>query len=123
MLEHAGAKFCVLPCGGFGQIGWAISLGGIAGRDLLTYQWDAAFAVRGGASPEAALRAVTLTAAEAIGVDDRLGSLAAGKDADIVIWEGDPLDYRFNVETTIVSGRVLYERSKSKLFAHLPDMR
>jgi imidazolonepropionase-like amidohydrolase len=123
MLEKAGAKFCVLPPGGFGQIGWAISLGGIAGRDLLTYSWDAAFAVRGGASEDAALRAITLTAAEALGVEDRLGSIAPGKDADLVVWQGDPLDYHFNVEVTIVSGRVLYERSKSKLFAHLPDRR
>ncbi len=121
ILEKAGAKFCVLPPGGFGGVGWSISLGGLAGRDLLTYSWEAAFAVRGGASEDAALRAITLTAAEALGVDDRVGSLTAGKDADIVIWQGDPLDYRMNVETAIVSGRVLYERTKSKLFAHLPD--
>jgi imidazolonepropionase-like amidohydrolase len=123
MFEKAGAKFCVLPPGGFGGVGWAISVGGLAGRDLLTYSWEAAFAVRGGASEDAALRAITLTAAEALGVDDRIGSLVPGKDADIVVWQGDPLDYRMNVETTIVSGRVLYERSKSKLFAHLPDRR
>jgi imidazolonepropionase-like amidohydrolase len=123
MLEKAGAKFCVLPPGGFGGVGWGISLGGLAGRDLLTYSWEAAFAVRGGASEDASLRAITLTAAEALGVEDRIGSLAPGKDADIVVWQADPLDYRMNVETTIVSGRVLYERSKSKLFAHLPDRR
>ena len=123
MLEKAGAKFCVLPPGGFGGPGWAITIGGLAGRDLLTYSWEGAFAVRGGAGDDAALRAITLTAAEALGVDDRIGSLTAGKDADVVIWQGDPLDYHMNVETTIVSGRVLYERSKSKLFAHLPDRR
>lgn len=123
MLEKAGAKFCLLPPGGWGQVGWGITIGQLAGRDLHTYSWEAAFAVRGGASEEASLRAITLTAAEALGVDDRLGSLAPGKDADVVVWQGDPLDYRMNVETTIVSGRVLYERSKSKLFAHLPDRR
>ncbi len=123
MLEKAGAKFCVMPPGGFGGVGWAITVGNLSGRDLLTYSWDAAFAVRGGASEAAALSAVTLTAAEALGVDDRVGSLAPGKDADIAVWQGDPLDFRMNVETTIVSGRVLYERSKSKLFAHLPDRR
>ena len=123
MLEKAGARFCVLPPGGFGGVGWSISLGGLAGRDLLTYSWEGAFAIRGGATDDAALRAITLTAAEALGVDDRIGSLAPGKDADVVVWQGDPLDYRMNVETTIVSGRVLYERSKSKLFAHLPDRR
>jgi len=123
LLEKAGAKFCVLPPGGWGQVGWGITVGQLSGRDLATYSWEAAFAIRGGASEDASLRAITLTAAETLGVDDRLGSLAPGKDADVVVWQGDPLDYRMNVEVAIVSGRVLYERSKSKLFAHLPDRR
>ena len=87
---------------------------------MLTYPLEGAFAIRGGASTDAALRAITLTAAEALGVEKRVGSLERGKDADIVIYPGDPFDYRVLPETTIVSGRVLYERSKSKLFGHLP---
>jgi imidazolonepropionase-like amidohydrolase len=123
VLEKAGAKFCVLPPGGFGGRGTGIGLGGISGRDLLTYAWDAAFAVRGGASNEAALRAITLTAAEALGVEDRIGSLERGKDADIAIFQGDPFDYRNRAEITIVGGQVLYERAKSSFFSHLPQPR
>ncbi len=120
ILERAGAPFCLMAPGGFGGGGSSISLQGIAGRDLMTYPVEGAFAIRGGASEEACLRAITLTAAEALGVEDRLGSLERGKDADIVIYQGDPFDYRLMAETTIVSGRVLYERTKSTLFGHLP---
>ncbi len=119
ILEKAGVPFCLLPPGGFGANPSGISLGGVVGRDLLTYPLEGAFAVRGGASVDAALRAITLTAAEALGVEDRLGSLERGKDADIVIYQGDPFDYRLMAEVTIVSGRVLYERTKSTLFSHL----
>lgn len=120
ILEKAGAPFCVLPPGGFGANPSGISMGGVVGRDLLTYSLEGAFAIRGGASPDAALRALTLTAAEALGVEDRVGSLERGKDADIVVYQGDPFDYRLLPEFTIVSGRVLYERTKSTLFGHLP---
>ncbi len=120
LLEKAGARFCILPPGGFGGPGSGISLQGIAGRDLMTYSVEGAFAIRGGASQDAVLRAITLTAAEALGVADRVGSLERGKDADVVVYQGDPFDYRLLPEVTIVSGRVLYERTKSKLFGHLP---
>ncbi len=121
ILEKAGVPFCVLPPGGFGGRGAGISLGGVTGRDLLTYSIDAGFAVRGGASEKAAMRALTLTAAEALGVEDRIGSLEVGKDADIVVFQGDPLDFRNMAEVTIVSGHVVYERSKHSFFKHLPD--
>lgn len=123
ILERNGVPFCVMPPGGFGANPAGISLGGVVGRDLLTYPLDAGFAIRGGASPEAALRAITLTAAEALGVDDRVGSLAPGKDADVLVYQGDPFDHRNLVEIAIVGGRVLYERSKSSFFGHLPDPR
>ncbi len=121
LLEKAGARFCVLPPGGFGARPYGISLGGVSGRDLLTYALEGGFAIRGGASTDAALRALTLTAAEALGVADRIGSLTPGKDADIVVYQGDPFDFRMLAETTVVAGRVAYERTKSKLFAHLKD--
>ena len=55
-----------------------------------------------------ALRAVTINPARIIGVDDRLGSLAAGKDADLVIWSGDPLDVMSRAERAFVDGREIY---------------
>jgi imidazolonepropionase-like amidohydrolase len=60
--------------------------------EFLVHQ--AALAVKHGMGPADALRAITLNPAEVLGLADRIGSLAAGKDADLVLWEGDPLDVR-----------------------------
>jgi len=60
--------------------------------------------------PEAeALRAVTLTPAETIGVADRVGSLENGKDADFVIWSGHPFKVRSKVEQVYVEGRLVHQ--------------
>lgn len=68
----------------------------------------AALAVRGGLAPDAALRGITLTAAQLLGVGDRVGSLEPGKDADITIFTGDPLRYTSRVRTVIAAGKVVY---------------
>ncbi len=60
--------------------------------------------------PDAALRSVTLSAAEHMGLGDRMGSLTPGKDADLVIWSGDPLDARTFADVTIIDGTVVFER-------------
>jgi len=65
----------------------------------------AAFAVKGGLDREKALRAITLTAAEVLGVADRIGSLDPGKDADIVIFDGDPLYYKTRVKMVFIDGQ------------------
>ena len=66
---------------------------------------SAALAVKGGLARDAALRAITLTAAEVLGVADRVGSLEPGKEGDIVIFDGDPLDYRTRVKTVLLAGK------------------
>jgi imidazolonepropionase-like amidohydrolase len=71
--------------------------------DLLQVQ--AALAVKEGLDAAAALRAVTLTPARVIGVDDRVGSLEAGKAATMCVWSGDPLDVRSRVEAAWIDGR------------------
>ena len=63
-----------------------ISLDGIAGRDLTSLAFEAAFAVRGGLAEDLAFRAITLEPARLLKIDDRVGSLEKGKDADILIW-------------------------------------
>jgi imidazolonepropionase-like amidohydrolase len=73
---------------------------------------NAALAVREGMPEEEALRAITINAAEIIGVADRVGSLEPGKDADIVIFSGHPFDYRTVAELVIVDGKVAYTRSR-----------
>jgi len=65
----------------------------------------AALAVKGGLDRTAALRAVTLAAAEVLGVAGRVGSLEPGKDADIVVLDGDPFDYRTRVVRVFIDGR------------------
>jgi len=68
----------------------------------------AAYAVGAGMSREGALRALTLDAARVIGLESRIGSLEAGKDADCVITDGDLLDPRTRVLTTLVNGQVAW---------------
>ncbi len=81
---------------------------GISIRELLM---RANLARRGGMSPENALRAITLNAAEILGVEDRVGSLAVGKDADFVILNGTPLNHETRVLATWVDGELAWESS------------
>ncbi len=66
-------------------------------------------AVKHGLDETTALQAVTLNAAKHIGVEDRVGSIEPGKDADFAIWSGHPLDLKNRVEMTIIEGQVVYK--------------
>jgi imidazolonepropionase-like amidohydrolase len=70
----------------------------------------AALAMKGGLGHDQALRAITLTAAEVLGVADRVGSLEPGKDADVVIFNGNPLDYRTRVDKVLINGVIIFDR-------------
>jgi imidazolonepropionase-like amidohydrolase len=70
----------------------------------------AALAVKEGMDEEEALKAITINASEITGISDRVGSLEAGKDADIVIFDGHPFELKSKVMTTIINGKVVYER-------------
>jgi imidazolonepropionase-like amidohydrolase len=67
--------------------------------------WEAGKLLRTGVSEEDALSTVTINAARVIDIDDRVGSLEAGKDADFVIWSGHPLSQFTKAEQTWVDGR------------------
>jgi len=69
---------------------------------------QATLAVKEGLDPVTALRSVTINPARIIGVADRLGSLSEGKDADLVIWSGDPLDVMSRAEAAYIQGREIY---------------
>jgi len=73
---------------------------------------NAAYAVRYGMDEDNAFRAVTIYPAELLHVDDRIGSIDEGKDADLVILSGEPFDFRSRVEKVIVNGRVVFEREE-----------
>lgn len=97
----------------------AVELDGGAGQDALSLLSDVGFAIRGGLPSDAALRAVTLNAARVYGLDDRIGSLEIGKDADIILTGGDLLHYRNLVEYAFVNGKLCYDKSKEPLYAHI----
>lgn len=51
-----------------------------------------------------------------LGLQDRIGSIEKGKDADLLILNGGPLDYRTYVETAIVAGEVCYKRDQDRVY-------
>jgi len=66
--------------------------------------------VKNGLDPDVALRSVTIDAARIIGVDDRVGSLEAGKDADLLILSGHPFLTRSVPEAVFIDGKLAYHR-------------
>lgn len=107
LLTEAGVKIAFgshsLDYGGSGK--------NTQGRWLLL---DAALATSFGLSEEAALRALTINAAEILGVDERTGSLEKGKDADVIILSGHPLKVESHVEQVFVDGILSYSREEGK---------
>ncbi len=69
-------------------------------------------ASRYGADEYQMLRALTIHPAKAFGIDGRLGSLEAGKDADLSVFDGNPLDPRARVELVLIDGHVQYDRAR-----------
>jgi len=94
-LYKAGVKFCIQTD----------ALGQVIGFLPIC----AALAVKHGIPEDVALRAITLTPAEILGVDDRVGSIEKGKDADIRIIDGEPLDIQTKVEIVIIDGKIEYQ--------------
>jgi imidazolonepropionase-like amidohydrolase len=66
----------------------------------------------GGLSEEDAWKLVTLNPAKLLHLDDKMGSIKAGKDADIVIWSDNPLSINAKVEMTLIDGEVLYDKTR-----------
>lgn len=62
-------------------------------------------AIKHGITEQQALQMITLNAAKHIGVEDRVGSIEVGKDADFVIWNGNPFDIRNRVEQVYINGK------------------
>ena len=73
----------------------------------------AALAVREGCSEETALKAITIYAAEITGIDDRVGSLVAGKDADIALYDAHPLDFKCHTKKVFIDGNLVYDSDKA----------
>ena len=69
-----------------------------------------ALAYKAGLDEMEALKAITINPAEILGINDRVGSIEVGKDADLVIWDKHPFDLQANVEYTIIDGKIVYKK-------------
>jgi imidazolonepropionase-like amidohydrolase len=98
VLAREGVRFALLP------------EGGSLGARYLWYQ--AARCVRNGVTRQTALESITLVPAEALGLRDRVGSIEVGKDANLVVLSGDPLDSLTWVEKVFIEGRLAYDKDK-----------
>ena len=84
------------------------------------YLWfQAATAVKYGTPPEEALAAITQRPAQVIGVDKLVGTIEPGKDADLVILTGDPLKLDTWVQTTLIGGKIVYDRDQDRKLKNL----
>ncbi len=70
----------------------------------------AGIAIKHGMKKRDALEAITINPAKTLGIDERVGSIEVGKDADIVIWDNDPFELQSNVLVTIIDGKIVYEK-------------
>jgi imidazolonepropionase-like amidohydrolase len=95
-----------------------------AGVDLISVNTDAgvmpqeelflqgAMGARYGATTYRMLEACTINPARSFGIEDRVGSLQPGRDADVVLWSGDPLDPRSHAELVWIEGKIEYDRAR-----------
>lgn len=95
VLAQAGCKVSIISDHPFHPIQFLSTAAGLA--------WG------NGMKEEDALRALTLTPAETLGVEDRVGSLDVGKDADLVIWSGHPFRVRSKVEQVYIQGELVHQ--------------
>ena len=96
LLRRAGVQLAIIGNAGGGDE---------EAFNVRNVRFEAGNAVAYGLSWDDALRAVTLTPAELFGVESRVGSLAAGRDANVVVWSGDPFEFATRAERVFIRGR------------------
>ena len=104
-METQGASMAT--AGALEKAGVQVAIGTMATHDARNLPFQAGFARAHGLSPQATLKSVTLDAARILGVDKQLGSITRGKDADIVIWHGDPFKVMSKPNKVIILGKVV----------------
>jgi len=108
ILEEAGITFALIPDAPFVPIE----------NQLL----QVALYVKNGMSREMAIRSVTLNAAKITDIDARVGSIEPGKDADVVIWDVEPLATMSQAGTVIIDGRIAYQRKAGESNVDYPKL-
>ncbi len=96
---------------------WALATFGTQPRSSRFLRVQAAAAVAQGVAPEEVLKAITCNAAKILGVDDRLGTIEPGKQADLVVFAGDPLDPSVRVRLVISKGKVILDTPDAQIVA------
>ncbi len=97
------------------EVGVVVSINSDSADHARRLNTEAAKSMKyGGLDPAEALALVTINPAIQLMVDDRIGSLEVGKDADLAVWSGDPLSYRSRCERTFVDGRELYSIERDR---------
>ncbi len=96
------------------QAGVTLVLSSFETHNARNLRQEAGNAIANGLDPDAALRAVTLEPARVWGIADRAGSLEPGKDADVVIWSGDPFELTTNAERVFIAGREISRDTRQK---------
>jgi imidazolonepropionase-like amidohydrolase len=86
-------------------VGWSSY---IAPQEELSFQ--ASMSAHYGLDDREALKGITINSARALGIDDRVGSLEVGKDADIAIKRGSLLDHTTPVDMVLINGKIIYQR-------------
>lgn len=116
---ETGDEELVCPPKVFADAGvrFAMSLG--AGTPARYPWWQMAAAIRHGMDRKTAIESLTVVPAQILGLDDQVGSIAEGKMANLQILTGDPLQATTWVETVILEGEVVYERSKDPRLQYL----
>ncbi len=93
-LARAGAKVVLVPRGD-----------GVAEHER--WMFDVGRLVAAGLDRQAALAAVTLEAARVLGLEERLGSLDPGKDANLILWSGDPFEPQSRIQAVMLEGKIV----------------
>lgn len=106
LLQRAGVQVSVIGNAGGGDE---------EAFNVRNIRFEAGNAVAYGMDWDAALRSITLTPAETFGVADRVGSLAPGRSADVVVWSGDPLEFATEPVHVFIAGREVTQPSRQDL--------
>lgn len=112
-------KYCPAALFSKAKVAYAMSVGSGSSTMSRYPWWQMATAMRHGVDRQTAMEAFTLVPAKTLGLEKEVGSIEVGKIANLQILTGDPLQATTWVETVLLDGQIVYERSKDPRLQHL----